>query len=123
MDINELEQIIAILKANGVTEFELENGDTHIRLRREEVNGIPSSVSVHTGDVTPAIITSSNGKTGAGPAAHQDDVERFFKVESPIVGTFYRKPSPDADPFVKEGARSYSVRTWLLANEENGYLA
>jgi acetyl-CoA carboxylase biotin carboxyl carrier protein len=39
----------------------------------------------------------------SGAVAVTEDLGRYVKVESPIVGTFYRKPSPDAEPFVKEG--------------------
>jgi acetyl-CoA carboxylase biotin carboxyl carrier protein len=55
-------------------------------------------------DLVPAVqhaavpvVAASNGN------GVQEDLGRYVKVESPIVGSFYRKPSPDAEPFVKEG--------------------
>jgi acetyl-CoA carboxylase biotin carboxyl carrier protein len=47
--------------------------------------------------VAVPVVASGNGN-GA-----QEDLGRYVKVESPIVGSFYRRPSPDAEPFVKEG--------------------
>jgi acetyl-CoA carboxylase biotin carboxyl carrier protein len=51
----------------------------------------------------PAVQVAMATSPVAVAAAPQEDLGRFVKVESPIVGTFYRKPSPDADLFVKEG--------------------
>jgi acetyl-CoA carboxylase biotin carboxyl carrier protein len=52
----------------------------------------------------PAVqVVAPTGVSAAGVGAAHEDTGRFTKVESPIVGTFYRKPSPDAELFVKEG--------------------
>lgn len=113
MNIDELEQIIRILKANDVTEFELENDGVHIRLSRGarvisdtmNIGGsgmgdfqslVPVASQRYTSDSQP-----TPQATKAASAAEVDS--NFTKVESPIVGTFYRKPTPDADPFVVEG--------------------
>jgi acetyl-CoA carboxylase biotin carboxyl carrier protein len=110
MDIKELEQIISILKQNDVTRFELEQDGTHIRLSRLGGAQNVKFQSVPAGYVEHAIPTASiphaapatvhSASAGAAPA---QDLSRFTKVESPLVGTFYRKPSPDAENFVKEG--------------------
>ena len=47
--------------------------------------------------VAVPVVTAGNGN------GVQEDLGRYVKVESPIVGSFYRKPSPDAEPFAKEG--------------------
>lgn len=101
MDIKDIEHIIKILKQNEVTEFELEQEGTRVKLARTPA-GTFTSTEMRM-DVIPAVqvpmptIAPSNGN-GA-----QEDVGRYVKVESPIVGSFYRRPSPDAEPFVKEG--------------------
>lgn len=102
MDIKDIEHIIKILKQNEVTDFELEQEGTRVKLSRTTSGGY-----FHTEarlDVVPAMhvpvpvaVASSNGSVA------QDDHGRLVKVESPIVGMFYRKPSPDAEVFVKEG--------------------
>ena len=102
MDIKDIEHIIKILKQNEVTDFELEQEGTRVKLSRTA-----SGTYVHSEarfDVVPAVQVPVPTGGGANHAvAAQDDHGRFVKVESPIVGTFYRKPSPDAELFVKEG--------------------
>lgn len=107
MDISELEQILKLLRQNDVTKFELQREGLTLRLSRAgqiEVQTVPAR---HL-ELEPAIQHLSNGNATAGAvpsSARNEELDRFFKVESPIVGTFYRKPAPDADPFVKEGTR------------------
>ena len=107
MDIKDLEQIVAILKQNGVTEFELEQDGTHIKLSRTDIQAAqvrtsPAEIQpVFPGpavaDIPAVASVSQNGDSAAN--------ENMVKVDSPIVGTFYRKPSPDSDPFVDVGKR------------------
>jgi acetyl-CoA carboxylase biotin carboxyl carrier protein len=110
MKIEEIAQIINILKQTDVTEFEIEQDGTHIRLTRgpKAVPVVHSGHTLQRADVEPAITGTVNGQalpavqpTASAPVS--DIPSHFLKVESPIVGTFYRKPSPDAEPFVKEG--------------------
>jgi acetyl-CoA carboxylase biotin carboxyl carrier protein len=101
MDIKDIENIIKILKQNEVTEFELEQEGTRVKLARTPAGGYASVESRM--DVIPAVQVSMATAPMAIAAAPQEDLGRFVKVESPIVGTFYRKPSPDAELFVKEG--------------------
>jgi len=106
MDIKELEQIIAILKQNDVTRFELEQDGTHIRLSR--LGGVPNIKyqAAPLGYVEQAIAPAGSAAVAsshAAPAAAAQELSRFTKVESPLVGIFYRRPSPDAENFVKEG--------------------
>ncbi len=100
MDIKDIENIIKILKQNEVTEFELSQEGTTIKLSRATAGGYAHVESRM--EVIPAV-QMSMPVAAAGAAAVQEDLGRFVKVESPIVGTFYRKPSPDAEMFVKEG--------------------
>lgn len=103
MDIKQLEQIMVLLKANDVTEFELEDNGTHIRLARAVPRQKGSSSQARV-DLEPAIIASETSPEASGRDSRVlKSVDAFTKVESPLVGTFYRKPSPDAEPFVKEG--------------------
>ena len=101
MDIKDIEHIIKILKQNEVTDFELEQEGTRVKLSRTAAG---TYVSEARFDVVPAVqyAAPTAAAAPAGAPAHED-TGRFSKVESPIVGTFYRKPSPDAEVFVKEG--------------------
>lgn len=106
MDIKDIENIIKILKQNEVTEFELEQDGTKVKLARTASGGyaatgaslnVVPAVHVEAPTATPSTAGSLND------SAAGEDLGRYSKVESPIVGTFYRRPSPDTDPFVKEG--------------------
>lgn len=107
MDIAELEKILRLLRDNEVSKFELQREGTTLRVSRTGMSERGLMAGAQSVELEPAIISPVNGqgpgvasgRQGAAEAAH------LFKVESPIVGTFYRKPSPDAEAFVKEGAR------------------
>ena len=102
MDIKDIEHIIKILKQNEVTEFELEQEGTRIKLARNSSTGY--SHSDNRFDVVPAVAQIFHQHSHSGSSEQvADDTGRYVKVESPIVGTFYRKASPDAELFVKEG--------------------
>lgn len=108
MDIDKLEEILSILKRNDITEFELTQEGTHIKLSRGVAQQIISAPHMLVQSVEPAII--NHGVNGKAPNADSQGAiaqisENLVKVESPIVGTFFRKPAPDAEPFVKLGDR------------------
>ncbi len=120
MDLAELEKIIKMLKAHDVTEFELQREGLSIKLSRLQSAG-PALVGVSQGtELQPAIIGKSNGPlpvsplTQTAPSKELEQTENFVRVESPIVGTFYRKPSPDADAFVNEGDRVRKGQTLCI---------
>jgi acetyl-CoA carboxylase biotin carboxyl carrier protein len=101
MDIKDIEHIIKMLKQNEVTEFELEQEGTRVKLART-----PAGSYVHAEarmDLVPAVQQVAVPVAAINGSGVQEDLGRYVKVESPIVGSFYRKPSPDAEPFVKEG--------------------
>ena len=108
MNIDDIEHIIKILKQNDVTEFELEQEGTRIRLSRGPGgNYVIQQHPAAGAELRPAVVgvASAAAPTPAAvaPTKEDDASGRYAKVESPIVGTFYRKPSPDAEPFVSEG--------------------
>lgn len=101
MDIKDIEHIIKILKQNEVTEFELEQEGTKVRLARTAAGAYISTEARL--DVIPPSQPSGPIAVVTSAAAVSEDTSKFVKVESPIVGTFYKRPSPDASAFVKEG--------------------
>jgi acetyl-CoA carboxylase biotin carboxyl carrier protein len=101
MEIKDIEQIVRLLKQNDVTEFELEKEGTRVKLSRS--TGVQISHSEARFDLIPAVQGAGGAISAASGASQADDSGRYVKVESPIVGTFYRRPSPDSEAFVKEG--------------------
>jgi acetyl-CoA carboxylase biotin carboxyl carrier protein len=123
MTIEEIKELIAIFNESGVGELELQRGENRLRLRRagttqEFVVGAGPMVSAGgapmagTGPVTPApqpapaapttqapANAPAPSSTAKGPEGDSGDV----LVRSPIVGTYYESPSPDAPSFVRVG--------------------
>jgi len=116
VNMEELRELIALLRDNGLAELELERADFRVRLRREGAVVYSDHGSGYTitdmvrnpfaGNVAPGPETTPAAAPPAGshaPAAAADD-QNLHIITSPIVGTFYRSPSPAAEPFVKIGA-------------------
>jgi acetyl-CoA carboxylase biotin carboxyl carrier protein len=108
VNLDELRELIALLRENGLAELELEREDFRVRLRREGVNTHPPSV-VPDQPPIPAPIIDPVLRAPAAPAADakKSDATQdqdLHIIPSPIVGTFYRSASPTADPFVKIGS-------------------
>ena len=108
VNMEELRELIGLLRENGLAELELENEGFRVRLRREsaasEPHGYvapPAHVPAPAAAPAPAPTPAHPG-TQATTAAAQD--QDLHIISSPIVGTFYRSPSPTADAFVKIGS-------------------
>src|SRR4051794_18730775 len=108
VNMDELRELISLLRDNELAELELENEGFRIRLRRDTVGeGSHASAPHHAPAPAPALAApASSGPahpgTQATTAAAQD--QDLHIIASPIVGTFYRSPSPTAEAFVKIGS-------------------
>jgi len=92
----ELRALIELVNATGISELEVQSGGRTFRVGR---NGVPA--------MAPAM-PYPVAAPAAGPAATAPPAEaqrKLLAVKSPIVGTFYRAPAPDAEPYVEEGNR------------------
>ena len=101
-NMDELQALAALVNEHGFTDFEFEN--ENIRVRLSKMSGTPvvqHAAPVHQTPVSaePAAPAES---TPAELAAEAD--AGLHKITSPIVGTFYRSPGPDKDPYVSEGS-------------------
>lgn len=104
MDINLLEQILSLLKRNEVSDFELQHEGTWLKLSRAQLT-VQAATAPHGLTLEPAIVGQGAESLGTAGGRGGAVADHLTKVESPIVGTFYRRPSPDSEPFVKEGDR------------------
>ena len=107
VNMDELRELIGLLRDNGLAELELENEGFRVRLRRDSTMGESSHASPHApapapAPAAPAASGPAHPGTQATTAAAQD--QDLHIISSPIVGTFYRSPSPAADAFVKIGS-------------------
>jgi len=102
VDLKDIKAIIDLMKKNSISEFEMEKQDFKIRLKR---GGIVSSVS----EEPNALLYPSmaNGGTAVAalppPVAAVTPASLEIEIKSPMIGTFYRAPSPESAPYVDIG--------------------
>jgi len=99
VDIQHLKSLIDLMVQNDLSRLELREGDRHILLRRGQPVLSAAPVATPTPVAAPAPATAPTPAPPAGPAAAPDEV----LIRSPMVGTFYAAPEPDAAPFVTVG--------------------
>jgi acetyl-CoA carboxylase biotin carboxyl carrier protein len=107
VNMDELRELIELLRDNGLAELELENEGFRVRLRRESAvsepaHAAPPPLPPPPAPAPPPVSAPVHPGTQATTAAAQD--QDLHIIPSPIVGTFYRSASPTADPFVKIGS-------------------
>ena len=106
MDLKDIKAIIDLMKKNSVSEFELEKQDFKIRLKRGISGGVvgmsPSddSQSIIAYAPAPVALPGGSAPAGAPPVAASLDAE----IKSPMIGTFYRAPSPESADYVEVGS-------------------
>jgi acetyl-CoA carboxylase biotin carboxyl carrier protein len=111
VDLKDIKAIIDLMKKNSVSEFELEKEDFKIKLKRTPAGGIAAPITYEEAPLVtyapPLAISqvaagsagSASGQSGAASAANTGEQE----IKSPMIGTFYRSPSPEAGPYVEVG--------------------
>jgi len=97
-DVKKVTKLIELMKEHDLSEIDLKQGDTAVRLKRG------GEVVVSSGPA-PAVPRAAAPAAGeAAPAAKESAAEgRMVAIKSPMVGTFYRASGPEAAPFVKVG--------------------
>ncbi len=101
MDIKEIKRIIELMKDNELSEFELAEEGFRITVKRKVNGGEPQVVVAPTSMVLPAAAPAAAAAAAApAPAATPANL---VEIKSPMVGTFYRSPSPEAESFAAIG--------------------
>ena len=95
MDIRKIKTLIEMLEESNLNEIEVSQGDESVRISK----GKDPTDYIENNQINTSI--SSQEKV----SKNEDETRKFVgnQVKAPLVGTFYRKPSPDSDPFVKVG--------------------
>ena len=101
MEIKDIKRIVELMKSNDLTEFSMKDEDFELALKRggEQQQVVYAAPAVGVPSVAPA--AAPLAAPAAAPVADEDD--GLIEIPSPIVGTFYRKPAPDADNFAQVG--------------------
>ena len=103
MDIRKVKKLIELLEESGVAEIEIQEGEESVRISRYSQSAPPPPPApVAAPAPAPAPAATPAPAAAAAPAADAE-VPEGHVVKSPMVGTFYRAPSPGASPFVEVG--------------------
>lgn len=103
MEIKDLKALVKIITDTDITEFEMENADEKIVIKRG-----PDKEYIHM--TAPSAVMSAAPQVSAAPSAAAVTAtapvvvaDNYETINSPMVGTFYRKPSPEAEAFANVG--------------------
>lgn len=125
MNYKEITELLKLISDSQLSEFKIKDGDFELSIKTDkyqkkskesnqiiQLPGTPAATGA--GEITAAQTTAAsqpagNGKdaAGAGGAGGEEEEEDsgLLEIKSPMVGTFYRSPSPDKPPFIKVGDR------------------
>lgn len=101
-DLARIRQLVRMMRENDLAEIDLRQDNSRLRLRRGPENAVFTTVSPASAVVSAAPSASS---TPAATEAKPPENKSFPTINSPIVGTFYRAASPEADSFVSVGSK------------------
>ncbi len=106
IDIEFLESLVRLLDDSSLDNLEIRRGGTRVRLSKSP--GGPTVVETQTGraapnHAAPASPVAEPSASGAGGSAAETPASGLVDITSPMVGTFYRAPSPEAAPYVEVG--------------------
>jgi acetyl-CoA carboxylase biotin carboxyl carrier protein len=113
MTVDEIRELIQLASETGITELEVQRGENRVRIRRGGF-AQPHEIVIAPQGYAPAptpfgSAAAAQAAVSPGPGKDKSDKPaadpNLVLVKSPIVGTFYEAPSPDAPPFVRVGER------------------
>lgn len=106
MDIEQIEKLVEIMRDSDLTSLEIEEDALRIHLAREKEIVTVAAPSPAPMAAAPAYGAAAPPRDPAGaPAEEVAEDPAIKKVYSPMVGTFYRAPSPESSPYVEEGSK------------------
>jgi acetyl-CoA carboxylase biotin carboxyl carrier protein len=108
MDAKTIQELIRLVNKSDLTEVEIETPDFRLRLKRggsEVVQAAPQVVvaAPPAPAASPSPSTPASAPANRPPAATESSEDHLVVIRSPMIGTFYRAPGPDKEPFVKVG--------------------
>ncbi len=106
MDINLIRRLVKLVETSGISELEIEEKESRIYISKYG-SAAPGPVNYTVAQMpqTAPVAAPQAAPAAAAPQAAPSPAEKLHEIKSPIVGTFYRSPAPDADSYVKVGDR------------------
>ncbi|MDN4575414.1 acetyl-CoA carboxylase biotin carboxyl carrier protein [Pandoraea cepalis] len=123
MDLRKLKTLIDLVAESGISELEVTEGEGKVRIVKAPPQLIAAPMQMAMPAAYPQAAAQAPAATPAAPAPAAPVLPQGHIVTSPMVGTFYRAPSPGADPFaqvgdsVKEGQTLCIIEAMKLLNE------
>ena len=102
MDIRKIKKLIELVEESGITELEVQEEEGTVRISRAAPAVAPAAIQYAAAPVAPAVAPAA-APVAAAPAEAPVAEISGHQVRSPMVGTFYRSPSPEAKAFVEVG--------------------
>lgn len=109
MDIKEIQNLIKFVARSGAAEVNLETENFKINIKTDAAYkeaGVPQIISMPEAQQAPAAVpapASTPAPAAAAPVVEAEDDSKYVVIKSPMIGSFYRRPSPDKDLFVNVG--------------------
>lgn len=102
MDLSYVKKVIKLVENSNVDEVEIEEEGKRLRVARNRTMAAPAPIQ-YAPVAAPAPQSVSAAPSAAPAPSAQKSSPQYHEVRSPIVGTFYRAPSPDAEPYIEVG--------------------
>lgn len=106
MELSYVKKIIRLLENSDVDEVEIEEEGKKIRVARHRSNSVQYQIPPNQAFLQPVQPAPGQGATESAPTAEAPSTApktNYHEIKSPIVGTFYRAPAPDAESYVEVG--------------------
>lgn len=107
MDLKEIQNLIKFVANSGVAEVKLEMDDVKITIRTTLEGNVSEATYVQMPTqpaIQPVVVPQQIAPAAVTPAAPSIENSNYITIKSPMIGTFYRKPSPDKPMFVEVGS-------------------
>ena len=104
MDLKDIKAIIDLMKKNSLSEFELEKQDFKIKLKRGGAGIIAAPMDEGVTYALPASVQIAQPAVASPATASSAANSGNLEIKSPMIGTFYRAPSPESDEYVQIGS-------------------
>ena len=108
IDLDFLERLIQAIDQSSIDSIEIERGGTRVRIGKTPPQTVTAAPLPASAAAAPAAVPAAPAGGPVAPAGEEPEVavpSNLVDVPSPMVGTFYRAPAPDAPPYVDVGAR------------------
>jgi acetyl-CoA carboxylase biotin carboxyl carrier protein len=107
--LEQVRELVTILNKTDITELTLESGDVRLSIRKSETRYVAAPAATQVSSVVSAVPTIAIDNVPTSSVAHTTTIadslpaRKLIEITSPMVGTFYRSPSPDDPAFVEIG--------------------